>query len=532
MRYIIANIIAILIAISPSFAQIKDNAATRFDFRGGISRLRRPFDNQVCVLKNAKPLADGTIEVRGGQREFSTIGSATGGNIEALSSYYNVREGFILYSVKREDGVNDTAYVTEATGTTQLTLIPPFGGGDYTSIVQYDGVVYILNGRWLKYHDPDVPMGYTLRKVQYEVDQDPIAGTIAIMHLDRMYVSHGGSLRWSNAGVVSGGDVSGLPTVDFPNENFIRLGDLGNPLTAIASGQDFLVVFTRDSFHIQRGNPGDDGSPGDVFWQHFEDGVGTVSQRAVSVSDETVYFYGANKRMYAISGTGLLDLDPYDYVQEYLEAPGADAIKDVSLSHRMDELWIYAPKGNTSTEGRTLVYLPALNAWTVYENINGNVYSWATEIDRFFVGALSGGKIWEQDSGSDDDGTAIEFEMITRHESLGPFRYNKRFRLANVQADLFGGDTLNIRYSVNNGASFTAFPNGSTLENTVASSWGAEAWGASAWSGTPLKTGWARFNAASTIKGRDMRLKFDGNLKSGTKFLNYHIEGDVLIRND
>lgn len=508
MRSLFLLLMLVLVTDNPSFAQQqKQPEAVRFDFRGGVARLRRPLRNQAYFIKNARLMADGTLTVRNGQTLYATVGVGGSGSIQALFSYYSTALGLLVHSVKREDGINDIVYEE----TTELTGVS-FGVGDHTSTAQYKDVVFFSNGTTpIAYHTPGTSTVDSIIGTP-----TPPTGEHILFYLDRCYVgSNDGNIYWSNAGMFTT-----LPTTDFPALNFQVLGSAGNPITAVAAGQDFLIAFTQKSYHVMTGVPDDDGGLGDMKWQTFTK-VGVLYPKNITVSGRETLFFAANRRIYSLTGAGLTDLDENNHVQEYLTTVDIGVLDAVSLFHLGDELWIYVPKAGNRADGRILVR-NFQGSWTIFEDIDGFVFSCAIKLNKIFVGSAEGGYVWEQDVGDTDFGTKIAFEFIGRQESLGILRRKKRFRLCSVQVGLTPGDSVSISYSLDNSSQFTSLGSLS-IPSTL---WGTELWTTSAWGSRDTETGFSRFDTL----GREIQIQVTGSVPGGTQFLGYHVEGTEVKR--
>jgi hypothetical protein len=462
-------------------------------------------------------LADGTLEVRGGQSEYTTVGSASVGSIQAIFTQYDTTRGLRIFSIKREEASTDKVYrdSTELTGVT-------YKQSDHTSIDFYKDVIFFANGEQpVVYHD-------ITTNVVAEITGTPTPpqGPHIVFYKDRMFLAEKdtGYVWWSDAGLFDS-----LPETDFPALNFIVLGSDGDPVTGLMAGYDFLIAFTRNSYNIMTGAPGNEGDALDMQWQR-NFGIGSVTPKAMNVSDRTITFLGTNRRVYQLTGHILSDLDEENFVQEYLLA-FSDSVKDfVSMVQFNNELWIYVPKGSNPADGRILVYNPfGFKPWTVFEDIDGFAFDRSVQLNRTFVGSASGGYIWEQGSSDTDLGTGIAFELITRHEPLNVHRFYKKYRMATAMAGVYPGETLTVTWQADNIGSYTAFTNDNCSLTQAAILWGAETWGASPWGAITQNTAWCKFTGSSE-RAKEMRLKVSGNVKAGTRFLGYSLHGTTQPR--
>jgi len=506
----------------------------RYDFRGGMSRLRRQNQTEVYLSQNARPRADGTLEVRNGQTLYTNIGST--GSIERLYARYTVDLGLRFYSIRRTDGSNDLIYSNE----TQISG-PDFGANDYCSVVEYKGVLFFSNGVTpINYHDPSAnpakawgaevwgasAWGAPQTRAEVTGTPTPPKGQHMVIYKDRLYVgTSDGLVYYSNAGLFTT-----LPTVDMPALNFQTIGGPGNPVTGLAAGEDFLLAFTRGSYHVMTGVPDDDGGLGDMAWQVFQN-IGCTASRSISTQGRRVAFLGTDRRMYILDGSVLTDIDEDNKMQEYFLAVDSSVLRTVASTFFRDELWIRLPSGNSETVGNTLVYNLSSKKWTVFSGMDSYSFFFCPDVGKLFLGKATSSKIYDPTEGATEpDGSLIPLSFISRQEVFGTLRKRKLFSLLYLQTDQNQGETLNLSYAIDNTTEFTAFGVGSTSTAT-GKAWGAEAWGVSAWGGVQMRRAFARLSSGgSGIRGTEFRFKASGNVSPGTRILSYEIEATVEER--
>lgn len=487
---------------------------SRFDFRGGISRTRRQIPNQIYFCKNVRPQADGTLKVRMGQTLLHSVG-ASYGSIKTMYGRYNTTDGLNIFSVKKEDGVNDRAYKD----TTQLTGITLIATKE-TEMFEYKNTLFFTNGTDAIYYHV---IGTSTIAFVIGSPTPPV-GQTGLMYKDKMYIGlANGNVQWSNTGVYAA-----LPTVDFPALNFQPVGSTGNGVIKILAGQDFLVAFTAKGFNIMLGTPGDSGGAGDMSWRAF-DGVGCLHPKHATMSDRTIYFLGSNNRIYALSGTSITNIDPLEYIQEYLDLVPATLNSQISFKYWNNELWIFLPQSSSVASGITLVYSEAYKSWFVFDNIRGNVYTDVPTLNRQYVGSVSNGDIWRQNYTEYDLGSRIGIDFISRQEALGSFILEKIYYVCIAMAELLPGDSLAFSYSLDNSSIYTNFSFGTPITVTGIK-WGVEKWGVSQWGGISTEIGILRPAEGTRMKGRELRIRATGSVRGGSKILNYSIKGSIIPR--
>ncbi len=507
----------------------------RFDYRGGVSRLRRQNQNEVFYCQNARPAADGTLTVRNGQELKVNIGAT--GSIEAVYARSTGTFGLRIYSIRRSDGSSDGCYVdgTQIDG-------PTFGARDYSSIAEYKGIIFFSNGATdINYHTPAEnssktwgseiwgasPWGTPNTRAVVTGSPSPPRGSHIKIYKDRMYVGQDdGNLAWSNAGLFET-----LPTVDFPALNFQVIGGDGDPVTGLAIGEDFLVAFTSGTYQIMTGAPGDDGGIGDMSWQVFNN-IGCSASRSVASQGRKVAFLGTNRRMYILEGAILTDIDPMDKMREYFTSFSNGVLRAVGATFYGNELWIRLPKSISESVGRTLVYNTILQNWTVFVGIDSFSFHTSPSTGKLYTGRAVDSKIYVQDSGLTDPNGLIDFEVIGRQEVFGTFRKIKSYKKLGLQLDANQGESIAVKYSLENSEEFTAFGAGSPIEPS-GNAWGAEIWGASPWGGISLQNKLLYpASGKQGVRATELRVKISGSVSPGTRLLGYELDAEIIPRDE
>lgn len=513
----------------------------RYNFSDGLGRHRHPGVSQLYYIKNARPTVDGVLEVRGGQTLKHTVGVAGEGRVLAVFGYEvpgDVRWGdqvwgaspwlgssnlSTVYSVKQPASGSNKIYMgeTEVTGDsfgigTQFVSVAAYRGYiffaapgvniNYTAagsttrleISGYDGLAYSGEA-------PEWPGAPAKDPVYWPAGADPLSvprGRFMTFYKDRCYVSDGDdTIVYSDAGMFAGTPHNCL----FRGLNYITLGRPGvERIVGITPNLDYLIAFTRDGFHAMSGVPGDNGALGDMSWREFH-GLGCVSPRSISVWPQGVLYLATDRRLYSLEGLTPRSIDLREDIVEYLEAVDYSVLDYVSVEYFDGEVWVYAPKGSDAAVGHIMVYNTRTEAWTVFENINGYTFGKLGSFGQLFVGAHSGGYIWEQNSGDDDLGSAIAFEVITRPEPLGSYARGKAISGVIVLADLNKDDSISFEYSLNNSSTFTPFASGSPL------------------TGIGLVSTVLRFARGSKVRAMEFTLRVVGTATRGARLLSYNI---------
>jgi hypothetical protein len=497
---------------------------------------------QLYYVKNARPGVDGTLEVRGGQTLKHTIGTGGEGKILALFGYELPGEKrwgdevwgaspwtgdpneSTIYSVKQPAAGGNKIYM----GETEVTGDDFSLGAQFVSVAAYRGYIFFAtDGANINY----TAVGSTTRLaiggwdgiIQYGGGAPPWPGLpepryrpptptqeqtvvprgkFMTFYKDRCYVSSGDDvLVYSDAGMFTHTPSSCL----FRALNYVTLGRPGvERIMGIASNFDYLITFTRDGYHAMSGAPGDNGAAGDMSWREFH-GLGCISSRSIGLWPRGILYLAADRRLYSLEGLTPKPLDLREDITEYLEAVDYTVLEYVSVKYFNGEIWMYMPKGSNATVGHIVVYNIRAQSWTVFEDIDGYTFGKLGSYGQLFVGAHSGGYIWEQDSGDDDLGSKIAFEVITRPEPLGSYARRKIISGVIVQADLNKDDSMSFEYSLDNSDTFTPFAAGSPL------------------TGIGLVSTVLRFARGNKVRAREFTLRVVGTATRGARLLSYNI---------
>lgn len=506
------------------------------NFTGGVNHSRKPKANESYVIENARPMPGGYLEVRKGQVQYSTVGAAAVGNIQALYAFSSTTGGLHVFTVKREDGINDKIY----DGSTEITG-EDFGSvEDYTSITEYKGFVILCNGETVGINI--VGPGETVRSVIKFGETKP---KIFAVYLDRGYFAEKESniLRWTNAGMftLEGGRTTYFyPTtpaegqqysigiypaqeaVMYHEDNYVEVGDTGDEIVQIVPGARRLIIFCKNSYTVQYGTPGDDGDIADASW-HTRYGLGCISSRAAVKTPMGVFFVGTDRKPYTIIENVAYDLDPQGHVAEYFDIINPTNAHQVAVTFYNREIWIYLPSE------KILIYSLNTKSWTVFTNIIGYSLNVVTALNRLFVGSAYGGYIWEQNVDAPDISGAIPFNFISRPITMNQDRRKKSFQRVDIQADLIGDSSWAAKYKLNNLGVFVAFGSGTPIVGTT-KIWGAEQWGTSTWIGSTYINQDLYFANGINQHATELKIQLSGDAVRGSRLLSYEIQGIVEER--
>lgn len=493
----------------------------KINYLGGINKLPLQGEGQAKLIQNARPLATGGLEVRYGQALTASVGAdPTVGSITDLFAYRTSALGTRLYSLRRTnagDKIFDST--TEITG-------PTLSGAEYTSIVEGKGTIFISDGNSadIEYHTP----GQTTRAVI----TNSIGGStlpqcqFLKVYRNRLYAWTDTGLRYSNTGIYTT-----LPACHFDDLNLVQVREENVEARGLGSGDNFLVLFAPDSYTIMTGTPGNNGARNDYSLEEFQ-GVGCGAPRTITSKGKRIAWIDPERRMRMLEGPTLRDLDEQDFIAEYLQAPNTMITASAKFLGR--ELWVLLPKAS-STDRIILVYDLFLEKWiATFTKIEGYAISYLPEINAVYLGAHTGGYIWQQANGRfkplNDAGTLIPFELIDAQLVFGTLWHQKLYEKILCSYRLSFSETLNFSYATDELDSFTSFELNPAVTAGSGGNWGDDNWGEFAWGTAGIKTTVLRPKVNYNLQTTSLRLKVSGNMSGGDLYYGSEAHATLLDR--
>jgi hypothetical protein len=253
------------------------------------------------------------------------------------------------------------------------------------------------------------------------------ASKLITVHRGRLYVARDNDIQYCALN-----EINDWSTVN--NAGSVDVSRAYGVIIALTEFKDFVTAFTEFSMHVLYGTGPLNYNLVPLF---SEDGC---------VSDKSVIECG-----------GVLYWMDYNWIKAYSGAGLPDRISDKVSSYLQDINYTYKSKIAAGKSGKYIYWsIPygatANNLILEYDTMLGTWYPHTGSIVEFvnigntLYGVDTDGKIWEMNSGTDDDGTAISWSYIT-----GPWFYNtlRQKVLSNlwVSVDLPTGSTLTISSS-------------------------------------------------------------------------------------
>lgn len=213
--------------------------------------------------------------------------------------------------------------------------------------------------------------------------------------------------------------------------------------TAITAYNDLVICWSEQSMHILYGN-----DPVDFqFMEPIPNGC--VSDRSVIIHNGILYFMDYNKIM---GYTGGLPIEISQKVKTYVEGIAWD-YKNLICSGQFGKYILWSiPYGAVTNNNYTLQYDTELKTWYVW---NKGFLDFA-QLDEDTYAVDTSGYVWKLNQGTDDDGTAITWEITFGVWDSTPLRGLKVISDIYAIIDLPTSSTLTVSYSTDwDGSSFT-----------------------------------------------------------------------------
>lgn len=221
----------------------------------------------------------------------------------------------------------------------------------------------------------------------------------------------------------------------------------GGNITALTVFQSLKCVWKKDSFAVIYGT-----SFFDYRLVDISNDIGCISFKTVQEVGSTLYWLGQND-VYTFSGGYPVAIG--EPIREYLD--------DINTTH-LDKCFagtdglryeLGLVTGANTEPNILLTFDPRRkgNPWNVKSEINGLRYS-ATFDNVLYCGDYLG-QTYKLNSGTDDNGTAIPWEVVTKDFDEGMPEAEKEYYELHLQIDAPTGTTLTVQASVDQGETYT-----------------------------------------------------------------------------
>lgn len=230
--------------------------------------------------------------------------------------------------------------------------------------------------------------------------------------------------------------------------------DDGDVITGVVTQQDRLIIFKNYSTHA-------------LYWsnpQSFQrekilNSVGCISHwSAVNADGLVIFLHGAgatNRGVYALSRNEVKLLSP-DITPTIEESTSAQLADSCACAYK-DCYWLFLRNGATSNNIALV-----LNLHTAQWGYNTGITARScftdnrSSTERFLIGNTTSGRVYKVDTGTDDDGAAINMQWRSKHFFFGRPEYRKSVETVEMLAKLqTSTSTLTVNF-YNNGNSTAA----------------------------------------------------------------------------
>ena len=243
----------------------------------------------------------------------------------------------------------------------------------------------------------------------------------------RVYALDGTNLKCSAMG-----SITDWTTAD--DADTIALTSAKGAGTALTAYNDTVIAWTEHSMHILYGN-----DPYDFYLNDPLDD-GCISDKSVIEHNGKLYFldYGAYK-VY----TGGRPQDISQPVKKYLDGINPSKKRLCAAGKQGKYIYLSIPYGSSTTNSLTLEYDAELGKW--YPHSKG--YVEFVNIGENLYGIDAIGQIYKLNTGTNDAGAAISWELVTGARNHGAVSQKKAISDFWIVADLPVNSTMTIYYS-------------------------------------------------------------------------------------
>jgi hypothetical protein len=256
--------------------------------------------------------------------------------------------------------------------------------------------------------------------------------------MGRVWIANDGSgrsrIHWS--AINNGQDYVSVGDAGFIDVN----PDDGQEITAIIGSGDYMYIFKRHSVHVISGY-----TPSNFVLHKVPNVDGAIYNRAVvDHGGAILYLSDMGVRSIANGGYSSGEISPlirYD-IENIPEAAKLHACVGIN---KFKQLWVcYDSNGDGQNDSAfVLNFLPQIQGWTHYDNINISVFLTMDNTD-FIGGADDNVSIRTMERGDSDEGAVIPFEYRSKeHMWSTPYDY-KKLQDFGIHMKVLAGKTLTV----------------------------------------------------------------------------------------
>ena len=382
---------------------------------GNISNSLLP-PGSVTTAKNMHFDKLGLAKLRSGT---TLIGSQISNNYTCLGLYYLQGSNSQLLAVF-SDGTNNDVYYNNAGTWTKITGLTDQTKDLKTRFTTFLDQVIVVNGTdiaeaWFGTGTADQSIGTSANDLNLD-DMDSYKCNLIESFKARVYMAGNSTnpdrLFFSKV-------VSTTPHITWaPTTDYVDVGaNDGSNITALKKYAYDLLVFKTKFLYRYRGSAGVDPEP--------LINIGTPSQEAVVEGKKGVYYFSSDPvGIYVYTGGQPVEISRA--VSDFLEAIPSTYFTTVNGFTEADGDHINFNIGDVTVSGVAWVnvvlrYTISSQVWTVYSYPNElrRGVIWDNATNNVAVVGDSDGNVMTFNSGLTDNGTNIEYDLITRYYELG-----------------------------------------------------------------------------------------------------------------
>lgn len=326
-----------------------------------------------------------------------------------------------------------------------------------------------------------------------DVPSAPAGAFNVIVHQNRvMWMLSKTLVRFSNL-------YPDITTIDSTNFFYVPSPKSSDPMTAWCQFQNNLLIFTHETKHVIRG------SDISTFQRdEMKGSKGAVSQEAIAVAPEGVYFMSDDKQIYLWNG--VKDI-PISEPKVQPELQGITDTAGVRLHYYNNQLRVYYHKSPDTTNNRMLLFDTIFQQWFMDTGrcVAGSL-EWTQDNNELIELNANVAWLFTGEQGYSDAGKAINYKYWTPYKKYGSAASKKRVRSFRPVVRVAGANyTLSVGKDID-------FLNSPDMRAYVVAGGGA-AWGAFVW-GDGTKWGGSKLvqkKAGMSGRGNHIQYRFERN---------------------
>jgi hypothetical protein len=340
----------------------------------------------------------GKLKIRNGQLKLNSSAIASK-PIQGLYPYYKENGGKALIAA-----CNGSVYYWNTSGETPIFTIIEDNMSATNNIMFESCANYMVC-----FDGTSAPFKWDMVGEASILANAPEEGKNPVLHKEQLFVQHTSypsQLWWSDIYA---------PEI-WPATNYWSFNDGdGDSITCHKPFLGELIVFKRRSIHNLRGTTIDD-----FRSDMLNNRVGCVGQRAAVVYGNAMYFV-ADDGLYQFNGVSASNITQRRIPNFWARINKANIHK--AVAEVWDGLlWIALPEGASTVNNVVLIYDLSGGKFWVYRGINAScfaIYNDGSSEKLYSGSSLSDGFIQQQDTGTDDNGAAIEAWFIGQEHNQG-----------------------------------------------------------------------------------------------------------------